>query len=194
MQKICNVCGEEKPLDAFPITSKKRGGRRPRCKPCHREINTRWRAENPEKQKACEKRWRGNNTDKSREKVRLWRNKNRERFNANAQRYHRENEERTREHAANWRLKNPGKVNAQGMLRYARKIRAVPAWADPAILSYVYEKARQLSGQTGIRHHVDHIVPLQSEIVCGLHCEANLEVTTAKENQRKGNRWWPDMP
>ena len=194
MQKVCNICHAEKPLGDFPITSKKRGGRRLRCKPCHRKINAKWRAENPEKQKVCEKRWRDNNKGKVYERVLNWRNANRARFNANAQRYREDNAERVREHYIKWQRKNPGKVNAQGMRRYARKLRALPVWAEVEEICRVYEKARQLSEETGIQHHVDHIVPLQSKVVCGLHCEANLQIITAGENQRKNNRWWPDMP
>ena len=194
MQKTCTVCNESKPLDDFPITSKKRGGRRTRCKPCHRAINAKWRAGNPEKQKISEKRWRDNNVDKSREKVRCWRDANRARFNENAKRYQQENAERCRELVARWRRKNPAKVNAQGMRRYAGKLKAVPSWVELATLSRIYEEARQLSQDTGIQHHVDHIVPLQSKFVCGLHCQANLQIITAEENRRKNNRWWPDMP
>jgi hypothetical protein len=47
---------------------------------------------------------------------------------------------------------------------------------------------------TGIAYQVDHIIPLQSKYVCGLHNEFNLRVITAKENNIKGNRFWPDMP
>jgi hypothetical protein len=41
---------------------------------------------------------------------------------------------------------------------------------------------------------VDHIVPLQSDIVCGLHNEFNLTVITKKANSEKRNYFWPDMP
>ena len=52
----------------------------------------------------------------------------------------------------------------------------------------IYKKAHELGAQ------VDHIVPLQSDIVCGLHCICNMQILSKKENASKGNRWWPDMP
>lgn len=41
---------------------------------------------------------------------------------------------------------------------------------------------------------VDHIVPIKSDIVCGLHCIDNFQLMTREDNARKGNRFWPDMP
>jgi hypothetical protein len=35
---------------------------------------------------------------------------------------------------------------------------------------------------------------LRSELVCGLHCEANLQIISAFDNQSKRNYRWPDMP
>lgn len=47
-----------------------------------------------------------------------------------------------------------------------------------------YEKARRLTRETGIPHHVDHI---QALTLGGLHEARNLQVIPAKENRRKGS-------
>lgn len=95
--------------------------------------------------------------------------------------------------AAEYARKNPHSVNARNAARRARKIQATPTWADKTAIKTIYALASELSA-TGVLYAVDHIVPLRSELVCGLHCEANLQVIPFKENCRKSNVWWPNMP
>lgn len=67
------------------------------------------------------------------------------------------------------------------------------AWADEFIIREIYELAALRTKMTGIRWVVDHIVPFNSDKVCGLHCEANMQIITFSKNSGKGNRHWPDM-
>ena len=69
-----------------------------------------------------------------------------------------------------------------------------PKWADLGMMRAVYEESARLTKLTGVDYHVDHIVPLKNDIVCGLHNQFNLQVLPALDNLRKHNRHWPDMP
>ena len=93
-----------------------------------------------------------------------------------------------------WKDKNPFKVAESTSRRRATKIDATPAWSDPGACAQVYALASALTELLGEPYHVDHIVPLRSPLVCGLHVPANLQVLPARENIVKGNRTWPDMP
>ena len=93
-----------------------------------------------------------------------------------------------------WKDKNPFKVVESTSRRRAAKIDATPAWSDPQACAKVYALASALTELLGEPYHVDHVVPLRSPLVCGLHVPANLQVLPARENVVKGNRTWPDMP
>jgi hypothetical protein len=71
---------------------------------------------------------------------------------------------------------------------------ATPPWANLDAIRTVYDLAAKMESLTGQRYHVDHIVPLNSRTVSGLHVHHNLQVLPAVDNLRKGNRHWPDMP
>lgn len=70
-----------------------------------------------------------------------------------------------------------------------RTKRATPKWADKDNIRAIYEEAVALTVSTGIKHEVDHIVPLTNKLVCGLHVEHNLRVVTFSENRSKSNKF-----
>lgn len=104
------------------------------------------------------------------------------------------NPEAARESTRQWSKQNPEKVNCKGSKRRVISSKATPSWADVQVMESFYREAANISVETGLPHEVDHIVPLQSDIVCGLHNHFNLQVLTKTENCSKGNRFWPDMP
>jgi excisionase family DNA binding protein len=71
--------------------------------------------------------------------------------------------------------------------RRRRNVRMVP-WADGNAIRAIYAEAKRISAETGIPHHVDHIIPLQGEFVSGLHVETNLRIVTRSENLKKRNK------
>lgn len=97
------------------------------------------------------------------------------------------NQEKMRAYYTAWAERNPVKCLAKYNSRKAHKIQATPLWADKNLIQDAYMEAEYQ------QMHVDHIVPLRSKRVCGLHWEGNLQLLTASENLSKGNRRWPGM-
>lgn len=97
-----------------------------------------------------------------------------------------------RKRAKRWRMANSDRHKAHILVgqakRRAQKMRAVPVWADHSLIRSIYDKAREMGGE------VDHVVPIASRVVCGLHCWENLQILPKGDNSTKSNVVWPDMP
>lgn len=175
-----------------------------------REAMRNWRQANAEKVRAAGKVWREANAEKHRENARRWYENNLERGRANVSKYAAANKDRARvaqklRYATNkeklraenkaWCAANPHLVTAMKARRRAAKLQRTPGWLtaeDKKAIQFIYEMARVLSDATGIPRHVDHEIPLQGELVSGLHVPSNLQVITASENTSKSNRWVPE--
>ena len=216
--KLCSCCGVEKPLTEFyPRAGRGEGAVVSKCKACslaaraktrasespevkelalqkartwkqenaerHKASKAAWNAAHPEAVAAHNKKraakWRANNLDEARKRVRDSRAKKPD--------YYKEQE-------SAWRKANPGRCRAKYKAYMARKAQAMPSWANEFFIEEAYHLAQLRSSMFGFPWHVDHVVPLTSKLVCGLHTETNLQVIPGVENLSKNNRYWPDMP
>ena len=118
-----------------------------------------------------------------------WYRKNKERQIQYSKEWRAKNPERCRERNRRWARANTPLMNASKKKRHAMKRHAMPTWADQAAMKAIYQDAARLTKETGIKHVVDHIIPLANSLVCGLHVADNLQVLTAAANLRKWNHF-----
>jgi len=93
-----------------------------------------------------------------------------------------------RERVKRYRKANLPKVNAADAAKIKKRKRATPKWISWFHLAQIeefYEIAAAATMQTGVEHHVDHIVPIKGKTVSGLNVPWNLQVLTAQANMRK---------
>jgi hypothetical protein len=130
---------------------------------------------------AAHRRWVENNRERNRELVMNYY------FRKNGPRKHRKSSEMTDELRKEYR-RNKSRARA------SRAKHARVDW-DKELTQLVMNEAIDLCrlrrNHTGIEWHIDHVIPLKSKIVCGLHVWNNLAVIPAVENLRKGNKFCP---
>ena len=86
---------------------------------------------------------------------------------------------------------NPDLYKTLTSFRRRRFRDATPPWLtrkQKSEIRQLYQIAITMSKTTGEQYVVDHIVPLQSHEVCGLHVPWNLRVITQEENLKKSNK------
>ena len=109
-----------------------------------------------------------------------------------AKEYYKENKNKIREKHKSHYNANKDLYNEKYARRRAAKKQAIPAWfsiEDKNAFISLAEKCKELEEQTGEKYEIDHIIPLQSNTVCGLHCRANWQILTRQENRSKGNKY-----
>lgn len=75
--------------------------------------------------------------------------------------------------------------------RNSAKINSSPLWLTAEHkrqIADAYTQSAIKTLETGIKHEVDHQIPLRGKGVCGLHVPWNLQVIPAYKNRQKSNR------
>lgn len=96
-----------------------------------------------------------------------------------------------REYQKAWKERNFVWVRADTKARRRKHRQAIPPWLtrkQKSEIRQLYQIAITMTKTTGEQYVVDHIVPLRSETVCGLHVPWNLRVITQAENLEKSNK------
>ena len=160
--KECFKCGLVHPLENFHKHTGMKDGRLNKCKSCVVKDVAKWRLQNP----GCRKK----EHEKSRSK----------------------NGIRTREQYLKERFPTTIGRKASSLKYSYKRRRTQEKCLQTEWDIFVFEEAFQLATLraqgTGIKWHVDHIIPMFHKQVCGLNVAENIQVVPALWNVRKGNR------
>lgn len=169
MKKTCKKCNTIKDIGDFYKLSSKSDKKRAICKSCSKKSHAEWVNRNKDYCKQYNKDYHARNKDRRIENTKKFLDKN-------------------PNYQSKWARENKSLLAYKRSLRRAAVLKATPKWANLDKIKRVYEIASELSRITGVPHEVDHIYPIKSDIMCGLHVENNLRVITRKENRSKGNK------
>ena len=164
--KTCTGCNLSKPVESFYKNKARYDGFNNYCKSCDSARLKLLRLKNPEVFKASSNTWYSNNRDsvlKSRK---------------------------------TYAIENQDKRTALRQNRRAARIKRTPPWAKDIMRDYmklVSKFSKALTKRTGIKQSIDHIVPLQGELVSGLHLPWNIQIISLSENSGKCNKFVPTV-
>ena len=207
--KKCKRCNLAKEESEFYKKTRTKDGLTSDCKECIKKAISIYRNNNRERIRETNRRSRRKHWPHVYAGYRKWWSEHKEihqAYQAKSYRKHRhkrlaecklyrlnnpESKETVRIRKSKWMEKNRHKHCAIQATRTAKKLNATPRWLSDDHKNEIramYRKASEQEQAIGIKHGVDHIIPLKHPLVCGLHVPWNLQVLTKSENSKKGNR------
>lgn len=169
--KVCSTCKESKCLSLFHNDKNQKDGKLSRCKSCELARKKLYYNSNSDVIKAKNKAHHYANRDEVLLKKRSYWDNNKDKINAK-------------------RRLIKGRTSVQTAKRRANRLMATPPWLSEEHqkeIQNLFWLTRDLRSVTGEEYHVDHIVPLTNEIVCGLHVPWNLQILPSDINLSKSN-------
>lgn len=186
MLRRCTKCQIEKQPDQFNANKRAPGGLHRRCRDCTRSD----RAPRREKERKAQMAKYYAAHAESIQKQRDYQAANRSKYREASRKWREANPEAMLKAKKRWEQANAAHNASKAAEYYCRKRHRSPKWLTKDQKQHIalfYVMARELTTDTGIKHSVDHIVPLFGQTVCGLHVPWNLQVLTAADNSRKQN-------
>ena len=150
-------------------------------------------ARDKENQKRIAKEWYERNKELTKERARQWALDHPEETAAKKAKWRINNRDQHNAINKEYKSKNLGRYAAHEAKRRSAKLKRTPRWLTPSELERIqalYSIAAMFTRDSGIEHHVDHILPLQGTTVSGLHVYENLRIITAIENLKKSNKFY----
>lgn len=127
------------------------------------------------------KRWYKDSTQCQKCKNLEYRTKNEKQIKEQKAKYNKANREKINEYKKDYR-KRTGKHRFLQSKRKGQKLKALPFWVNKTELENVYKNCPK-------NMTVDHIIPLQNSLVCGLHVPSNLQYLSISDNSKKHNKF-----
>ena len=190
-KKCIGKCKQNKELADFSKCGSRKDGLQKWCKSCAKEYKNNYRTLYKEEISTQNADYYKRNREKTIARQKAQRAKNRTKRSAYEALYHIKNRENINARISDWKHKNPAKLRAYKAKRRAAEIKAAPPWLTKEHweqMEAIYVECIKITKETGILHHVDHIIPLSGKNVSGLHVPWNLQILTATENLSKSNR------
>jgi hypothetical protein len=162
--KKCSKCNHKKELSNFHKDSSTASGYKSACKVC---------------------------TKKS---TKDYASKRKEYIQQYSKEYYQRNKTKRKAYSKKYRQINQSYYRAKKAEYRATKKQATCQWANFQYIKDLYSnvaEANKVFSMIGVKFHVDHIVPLTNDKVCGLHNEYNLQILTAEKNLSKSNKYDP---
>lgn len=193
-----------KPLEGFHRDKSKRFGRTTLCIECslkkHKLAYRKRVLENPnycaeqyaknrEKSLASANRYAAKNYTKILSRAKQWYAINKARKRVYDEKRRLEKRELYRAAGKRFRENRPGRKNADTQARRAQFALRQPRWQSNTDMVVFYESAARVTQCLGIRHCVDHSIPLRGSNVSGLHVPGNLRVIPERFNLLKSNHF-----